>query len=194
MPNFASVSDSLAVPGLVVNIAVLLLTGGSLVVAVLSARKKVPSFRLDSITVDPWSGIDGSWRDDNNPLPVTLTFVNDGPGLAPATNVLVTGIPSVPPEIRFPADGRPTIPVGGSISFTTSAIRMPADDPWPERNFNQGDDIRLDLRGHRVTFEWQAGRSGERATGEDVHTVQRRVPVLIADRPTGTLFTRPDLH
>lgn len=96
MHSFTSISDPLAVPEFVVNIAVLLLTGGALVVAVLSARKKKkPSFRPDSTTPDP-------------------------------------------------------------------SNRMAADKVWPERNFNQGDDIRLDLRSHRVTFEWQGVRSRKR--------------------------------
>lgn len=174
-------------PNLLVSVLVLAGTVVLIALTLLMVRTRQPSFRLDRIIVNPWSPFEKDhWMETGKPIPVRLIFVNDGPGMAPATTITAVGLPLSNPEpIRFPRDSSPTLQPGGEVEVDFTFPTIAADGPWPERNFAAGDDIRLDLRGLQLVFEWQHGKKRTSWTLSDVHAVQRSAPVLVEEQGPG---------
>lgn len=177
-------TDPFVVVGAVVGALTLVGTFVLIALTIVMIRTTRPSFRLLHIMVDPWNPFTGDPLPAGLPRDVSLVFVNDGPGIAPDTRILASGLPGMEDaEIRFPADGSPTLPVGGTVTLGPWTF-TPTDstEPWPDRNFSRGDDVRFDFSGIRVRFEWtQRGRKRP-SPFRDLDLAQRSVPVLFAEK------------
>lgn len=179
------------VANLIVAIAVLFGTIVLIVLTGLLVRSKRPSLRLDQLRLAAHRH-NGTFAAPGETAPVTLVFVNDGPGIAPALNGYVTGaIKDNATEFQFPADGSPTVAVGERFEITIDLKILEGHEGFLPRRYMQGDDYFFDLSGVTIRFEWGVPGKRQGSKVENLHQSQQNASPQVESPPVGWVATNP---
>lgn len=179
------------VANLSVAIAVLVCTVVLIGLSVPLVLRKSPSFRLDQLRVAPYR-IDGTFAIPGENTQLTLVFVNDGPGIAPALNSCVSGgIVENNDEFQFPVDGSPTVTVGGLFSIPEDVKMLEGSGEFEQRRYTHGDDYFFDLSGVRIRFERGLRGKCQIANLQNLHPDQQNASPQVEPPPAGWVAAGP---
>jgi len=172
---------------LIVSVLVLLGTVALIWLTVLLVRPRHPTMRLDQLRVRVHKS-DGSYVTTGENASVTLVFVNDGPGIAPALNAYVRGgIPNyVDEEFQFPPDGSPTVAMGDRFEIEVSAQIIDRPEDMHFRKYTHGDDYFFDLSRLTVRFEWGANSKRRSSTVKNLHALQQYAAPQVENASKGS--------
>lgn len=179
------------VANLIVAVAVLIGTGVLIALTVLLVLPKRPSLRLDQLRLAAYRH-NGTFAAPGESAPVTLVFVNDGPGIAPALNAYVTGtMTGSSEEFQFPADGSPTVAVGERFEVEVNVKILEGHEGFVPRRYMQGDDYFFDLTGVSIRFEWGVPDKRRSSKVENLHQSQQNASPQVESPPAGWVAFTP---